>query len=264
MERATFPVAPNPQLTEQPYPSINLVRVNLDDPHISTYSTPTSGLNVNGVTATAFLQATYNQPSQIALEGIVGINANFFQYPTGPRNFVYGLAVSNLATVTWENSNDGSSYYPVLITKTNQAVIGGENQPRNADTWTAVSGNLLLLRNGQLAIPAANSGTKKPQVAARTAIGVSYSPNYLYLLTVDGLESNDLQPPYYGATEFDAAMLLLFAGATDAIGMDGGGSTTMGRIDNHGVVLMNTPYGDDHRPSSERAVGNCFAVIAYA
>jgi hypothetical protein len=35
----------------------------------------------------------------------------------------------------------------------------------------------------------------------------------------------------------------------------------MGRIDDNGFALMNVPYDDDAPPSSERAVGNCFAVI---
>ena len=112
--------------------------------------------------------------------------------------------------------------------------------------------------------PPTNPATQKPFIAARNAVGVSYDPHYLYLMTIDGLETNDLTKPYYGATDFDVAVLLLLAGATDAINLDGGGSTTMGRIDSHGVVLMNMPYGNDAPPSSERAVGNCFAVISRA
>jgi hypothetical protein len=83
-------------------------------------------------------------------------------------------------------------------------------------------------------------------------------------MTVDGLETNNFSAPYYGASYFDVAVLLMLAGATEAVNLDGGGSTTMGRFDNHGFVPMNVPYGDDVNPNVERAVGNCFAVMARA
>ena len=244
-------------------PTINLLRVHMDDPQITTYSTPDSGLSGAGVTISQFLQTAFNPQNQI---GMVGINANFFDITdSNSRNVLYGLAVSNLVTVPWQPRTDGHPYYPLLITQSNQATIGDANEARTPDTWTAVSGNVLLLRDGQVAVPPPTSpGTPTPIFAARTAVGVSYDPHYLYLATVDGLEANDLTKPYYGASYYDMALLLLRAGAIDAINMDGGGSTTMGRIDSSGVTLMNVPYGNDAPPSSERPVGNCFAVIARA
>jgi hypothetical protein len=178
-----FPAVPIPK--GYPLPTINLLRVRMDDPHITTCSTPESGLSPSGVPLSQFLETTFNAKNEMAIEGIVGINANFFT-------------------------------------------------------------------------------TATPIIAARTAVGVSYDPHYLYLLTIDGLETFDLKGPYYGATDFDAAVLLLLAGATDAMNLDGGGSTTMGRIDRDGFTLMNVPYGNDSPPSSERSVGNCFAVISRA
>ena len=246
-------------------PAINLLRVRMDDPFITTCSTPESGLSGVGVPLSQFLQTTFNAKNEIAIEGIVGVNANFFDISDpNSRNVLYGLAVSNLVTVPWKPRPDGMPYYPLLITEANHATIGGKNAPRTPDTWTAVSGNVLLLRQGQVMVPPTNPATPKPIVAARTAVGVSYDPLYLYLVAVDGLETNDFTKLYYGASDYDVAVLLRRAGATDAVNLDGGGSTTMGRIDANGFTLMNVPYGNDAPPSSERSVGNCFAVISRA
>jgi hypothetical protein len=259
---ATVPFSAVPYPAQMgPYPTINLVRVRMDDPHVTTYSTPASGLNPNGVKLRQFLQTAFETQNQSAVQGVVGINANYFDYPA-PRNTIYGLAVSNLETVSSNPLQGG--YYPLLITKSNRAVIGNKNEPRQADTWTAVSGNVLLLHDGRPAVPSPQVDAPHPIVAARTAVGVSYDPDYLYLMTVDGLETNDFSAPYYGASYFDVAMLLMLAGATEAVNLDGGGSTTMGRFDSRGFVAMNVPYGDDTNPNVERAVGNCFAVIARA
>jgi hypothetical protein len=268
IERATaissavpFPAVPIPfPPGQKPYQTINLLRVNLADPHISTYSTPAAGLQQDGVTVETFLKATFNKPSQIAMEGIVAINANYFDYPGPPRSLLFGPAVSNGLRVPWQPPMN-SQFYTLAITKTNHATILGKDEQPGGDTWTAVSGNSLLLRNGALQVPSPSPATATPIVAARTVVGVSYNPHYLYVLTVDGLETNTNTAPYYGATDFDSAVLMLLAGATDAINLDGGGSTTLGRIDNHGFALMNVPHGDDSTPGLQRAVGNCFAIL---
>jgi len=254
-----FPAVPIP--LKWPRPTIHLLRVRMDDPHITTCSTPESGLNGNGVPLSEFLKTTFDPKTD---EGVVGINANFFDMSdSNSRNVLYGLAVSTGATVPWKPRPDGNPYYPLLVTNANQAAVGGADAPRTPDTYTAVSGNVLLLRNGQLEVrPPTSPLVKTPLIAARTAVGVSYDPDYLYLLAIDGLETDDLKLPYYGASDFDAAVLLLMAGATDAINMDGGGSTTMGRIDKGGFALLNVPHGDDKPPITERFVGNCFGVIS--
>jgi hypothetical protein len=249
-----------------PYPTINLVRVHLDDPHVTTYSTPASGLNANGVTLTEFLTTTFEAQKGSAVEGIIGINANYFDYGSATSNIIYGLAVSNRQPVSTRGMHGGDAYYPVLITEANGAVIGPANAPAQPDTWTAVSGNVLLLQGGQVMVPQPSSSSNDPVVAARTVIGLSYRPNCLYMLTIDGIDLHrEFTPPYYGATYFDVAMLMLVAGATEAVNMDGGGSTTMARIGTattSGPVLMNMPHGEDGTPVIERAVGNCFAVIS--
>ncbi len=84
-----FSAVPIPYPGNKPYQTINLLRVRMDDPHVTTYSTPQSGLSPDGVTVSQFLHTTFVAPSQVAIAGIVGINANFFDYP-GPRNATAG------------------------------------------------------------------------------------------------------------------------------------------------------------------------------
>jgi hypothetical protein len=249
------------------YPTINLVRVHLEDPHVTTYSTPASGLNANGVTLTDFLTSTFEGHGR-GVQGIIGINANYFHYDVCPpqANTIYGLAVSGGQIVPTKPMPNGWNYYPVLITQANDATIGSANAPAQPDTWTAVSGNTLLLQGGQVMVSNPGSGgNNSPVVAARTVIGLSYRPNMLYMLTIDGMDAGDSDtPPFYGASYFDVAMLMLLAGATEAVNMDGGGSTTIARIGTAtatGPVLMNMPHGNDGTAMTERAVGNCFAVI---
>jgi hypothetical protein len=251
--------------------NVNILRIDLGNPKISFLSTPGHDLNKDGVTVPRFLQIAYNNP-QLAAKAMVATNANYFDNRTDVKNTIYGLAVSQGQTVPWQPfqpvNNVYPPYCPLLITKDNQAVIGGANSPRNPDTYTAVSGDLLILQNGQIAVDPPGPNTTTPIVAARTAVGVSAalsnSPGYLYMLTIDGLETSTPAWDYYGATIYDAAILMELAGATDAINLDGGGSTTMARIDTAGVTLINTPFGDDKTPRDLRPVGNCFAVVVGA
>lgn len=84
----------------------------------------------------------------------------------------------------------------------------------------------------------------------RTAVGVARDGRRLWLVTVDGR-----QAPYSdGMTLAELASLMKRLGATDALNLDGGGSTTMvveGRI-------VNRPSDQE----GERHVGNALAVIA--
>ncbi|HEX6750330.1 MAG TPA: phosphodiester glycosidase family protein [Longimicrobium sp.] len=99
-------------------------------------------------------------------------------------------------------------------------------------------------------------------VAGRTAVGlgVAEGVRYLYLMTLDGREG-DAYP--YGAGFYDLGEWMKIAGATDAIPLDGGGSSVMAwRAADGTLVHAGVPYGDETTPGVERAVGNFFGVIA--
>ena len=80
----------------------------------------------------------------------------------------------------------------------------------------AVSGFSIVAKDGK-------STFKDKTLAPRTAYGISADKRYMYILCVDGRQKEWSM----GMTCQEAGLWLLAAGASDAINMDGGGSTTL-------------------------------------
>ena len=123
----------------------------------------------------------------------------------------------------------------------------------------AVGGHGILLRAGT--IPAAVDSTGGAGFARarhpRTAVGWDASGQRLLLVTVDGR-----QPGYSaGATLRELARIMRALGATEAMNLDGGGSTTMvlGRTDASRTTTVETL----NRPSDkggERSIANALMI----
>lgn len=127
---------------------------------------------------------------------------------------------------------DAASNLDALCQTTNgvwSVVKGQNNLPEGLRL--AVGGFLVNLRDGQ------NLGEHKPEDAA-TVVGLSADRRWMYWLVVDGG-----QPGYSeGLTPRESAEILKNLGASDAINMDGGGSTTMALARGWaGVQLVNRP-----------------------
>ena len=94
-----------------------------------------------------------------------------------------------------------------------------------ADVVQAVGGGPWLVRGSRIAVDGAQEGFSEREFVEarhpRTAAGVTASGELL-LVTVDGR-----QPHSRGASLSELARYLVGLGATDAINLDGGGSTTM-------------------------------------
>ena len=115
--------------------------------------------------------------------------------------------------------------------------------------WNTISGNEQILTNGRVTVANTSwNNTCNP----RTAIGITTN-QHLILITVDGRQPGLSE----GLTVRELATLLQRDYAvTAALGLDGGGSTTLA-IDTPSPHLVNTPA--DHPP---RAVGSNLAVFA--
>jgi hypothetical protein len=112
-------------------------------------------------------------------------------------------------------------------------------------------GEAMTLRNG------VNNGIPGYSfIAARTAVGVDASAQYLFLMTIDGIEG---QP--YGATFYDTGEWLKRAGAWDGVNLDGGGSTAMAIRVGGASLLMNVPHGSEGPPYVQRDNAQFFGVI---
>ena len=138
---------------------------------------------------------------------------------------------------------------------TRLASRGGFERQSSVDYWAqatmAVGGGPWLVRNGEILIDAPQQGfqaTFSDNRHPRTAVGVT-AQGRLLLVTVDGR-----QPMSGGMTLYELAQLMKQLGATDAINLDGGGSTTLAV---RGGLVLNSPSEGKQRP-----VAN--AVVVYA
>jgi len=115
----------------------------------------------------------------------------------------------------------------------------------------ALSGDRMLVQGGKL-IPDLDDEVIDP----RTAIGINHNGRFTYLVVVDGRQ------PFYsaGATFAELAELLKGLGASYAMSLDGGGSSTMVIEGENGeAVILNSPI-DSYIPLRERPVANHLGV----
>ena len=108
-----------------------------------------------------------------------------------------------------------------IVRKNGKAEIRSVIRPSMTnDMAFAIYGNRHLLKNGA---PTPEAAAKFTEVHPRTSFGLTADRKTLVILAVDGR-----QPGYSeGATRADLAEILLREGCTDAVNMDGGGSTSL-------------------------------------
>ena len=109
----------------------------------------------------------------------------------------------------------------------------------------------MLIQGGNI-IPDLN----ETKIDPRTAIGTNHNGRFIYLVVVDGRQ------PFYseGATFAELAGLLHELGASYAMSLDGGGSSTMVIEGEDGKpVILNSPI-DSYIPLRERPVANHLGV----
>lgn len=110
----------------------------------------------------------------------------------------------------------------------------------------------LLLSDGEMP-----SWTLRRARHPRTAFGLSKDRRRAWLVVVDGR-----QPPWSeGATLEEMAAILRKLGASDALNLDGGGSSTMVVADGEGPRVVNSPM-HSAVPGRERPVANHLGVRA--
>lgn len=140
---------------------------------------------------------------------------------------------------------------PLGTAMTVQAALQADLRPVPRE---AISGHPRLLRNGALAAridSAGNEGFRGRH--PRTAVGYDYPKRRLLLVTVDGRQEDWSA----GMTLRELADLFLKLGASDALNLDGGGSTAMVVRSAHGLVLANRPSDKE----GERAVANALVIV---
>lgn len=130
--------------------------------------------------------------------------------------------------------------------KPGDAVAVTYSPKADGEVATAIGGNQLLVADGAV-VPNADDA-----IAARSAVGFSADGATMYLLTVDGKQTNSA-----GITVPQMAKMMLDMGAYNALNIDGGGSSTMLAREpgTHDLRVVNSPSD-----GSERPVANGLAI----
>lgn len=236
---------------------VNAVRIDLDQPGIAVYTTPSNGAGADETDGQTTSEFVIDSNVQVA------VNANFFN-PALPPPFgsstkdLEGLAVSEGNVVSPQETDPVANRGQVLLlTADNVAWMDSTlNNPISLfGVHTAVCGDARVLTGGVITVAA--GGEAHP----RTLVGLTSDSRYLLLVTIDGRQTGYSE----GATLYEAAEWLIRYGAYDGIALDGGGSTTMARSDGAGgAAVLNAPMGAGWFGNSagERMVGNNLGVYA--
>lgn len=201
----------------------------------------------------------------------LAINANFFGradgksgYKPGVASDVIGLSVSDGKVVSASREYKGKGDPALVFTKERNAAIkrvGGGNDLGVYDAVAGIGGSESDPDKGDQLVTAGKNTSGKARVEPdkrhpRTGVGVSADGWTVYVVAIDGR-----QPEWSVGMNLDElAELLIKAGASDAINLDGGGSTTLVYRDpGQSSYLMNRP-SDKTGP---RPVANClgFRVV---
>jgi hypothetical protein len=159
-----------------------------------------------------------------------GSNASYY-----PTRAAFGFTSTGAPTTAWVYSvgagNDNIYSYPIPSPNAEGSVpqaVPTETFPAGGSPWAAVSaigGSPMLLRGGAVRISDVeeliniNNSTSRP----RSALGYTASGRVV-ILAVEGDNAN---AGYPGINLADLASMLGSLGCTDAINLDGGGSTSM-------------------------------------
>jgi hypothetical protein len=132
---------------------------------------------------------------------------------------------------------------PCLVVHKNGAVTFDTITRPAGDTWQVIGGNRLLLRDGQ--VQTSSNHARHP----RTVAGLNAAHDKLTLLLVDGRK-----PGIAAGMDYDElAAEMIRLGCTEALNLDGGGSSVMAvRDEKSGALkILNEPTDGHERPVAD-------------
>jgi hypothetical protein len=217
---------------------INIVEIDLKSPGIRFRVTPSNGDLPGETTAQTTRDFMIEQHAQLA------INATFYKSVKWPYLDSHGLVASDGVVYS-----EPADYPAINISRNNVAEILPPAKQTSAEPYNAVAGNAVILRRGR-------NVAKDKELHPRTAIGIATNSR-LVILVVDGRQELISE----GMTTIEVADVLKEYGVTDALNLDGGGSTTLAIADPSPRVV-NTPMGTGKVRGSQRKNAVNLAVFA--
>ena len=229
----------------QPRPlEIHVLEVNLGVEGMSIEALVPPDPDADGPAESSLLE-----PEKLALQpDIVGaVNANAFGgIPDANGKTPEGWQADMPVTICGWARNGGVDMSPAepgygsfWIDATGRAHVG--NNPGNAskDARAAVAGFGLLLGGGKVVTPVDTA------LHPRTAVGTDTSGSHVWLVVVDGRQPGVSE----GMTCHELAGLMQRLGCTDALNLDGGGSSVVMKATPSGALeVANRPSGKGTRP----------------
>jgi hypothetical protein len=225
---------------------INVVEIDLKAAGIRFRVTPSNGDAPGETTLQTTRDFLVQQKAQLA------INASFYKTLKDQYGDTAGLTASDGEAYSEFNIfptlNLSRDNVPTFVSQKKRDQ-SGVKPAQNVEVFNAVSGNEFILQNGK-------NVAEDDRLHPRTAVGVA--PNHkLVILTVDGRQQGVSE----GMTTIEVANMLKEYGVTDAINLDGGGSTTLVVADPSPRVV-NTPVGVKDVPGTERRNAANLAIFA--
>ena len=182
-----------------------------------------------------------------------GVNGDFFYGSSyGRNNLAQGIVVRR--GVVLKDTFDGGTVctvFALMKDGTGAILTQAEYAARKSSIAEALGGRQRLLQNGDIV---SEDTTLEP----RTAVGVSADKKTVYLLIVDGRRSNWST----GASYPMMSRMFLAMGASNAINLDGGGSSTF--VVHEGTTAALSEFVTKNRPvdnTGDRAVINGIAIV---
>lgn len=223
-----------------------LARVELTDPRVEVVVTdplPDS----DGQAPEARLMRTDIWAHREAVD--LAVNANFFATLDALGADIIGLSVSDGRVVSPARRYEGRPDWSIVFPHDGGAMIANVIEPEQIEN--AVSGVGASTSAPDFGGPLVHAGRNVAERARvdpltrhpRTAVGLDATGQCLFIVVIDGR-----QPDWsVGITLPELAEIFIRHGATDAINLDGGGSTSLiYRKDEH--TLTNRPSDGDFRP----------------
>jgi hypothetical protein len=180
------------------------------------------------------------------------VNGDFYEVPQAAergtnQNMAGWAAVTGPAVSLGRTWSTSPTPRPCLVVNRAGKVSIRRLREPQANDWEVVSGNVLLLRDGQI-VPQENK-VRHP----RTVVGLNHDATKMILLVVDGRKAGIA----VGMSYAELAEELLRLGSHDALNLDGGGSSVLAVRDpvKNQFQILNAPT--DGR---ERAVANVLGI----
>jgi hypothetical protein len=251
----------------EPSPMVaHIISLDLTKPGIRFGVTPAD--QIGGMEHTAQKVSDY----LIASKAKVAINGSYFLpfnggsqggedfYPkAGQPVQVSGAALSDGKVVSPIEIDQDLRINSIVCFKVT-AVSIQDGQICPTGTRDAIAAGPRLLSDGKLSVLPPFDFSKPNARGPRTAIGLSADRRTAFLIVVDGRQAGYSM----GASLEELAALFQSLGATDAINLDGGGSSALAIADpNGGAKLLSRPIHTGV-PGRERPVANHIAIYANA